>query len=71
MTDAAPEIVAVNLSRRIVLTSDGRVLRMETLLDEDGLTTDLPSCAVAAVAGAGGEWYAVLLSEFSDRAVFH
>lgn len=63
-------IVSVSLAHAIAEMSDGRILPVTNLIDEDGDLTNDEDEAVTFVCGDGNEWYADLIEDFPET-TFH
>lgn len=59
-----PDLAAINVRRRLVLTKDDRVLPITDFFDCQGDPTDDAELAVSAVAGEEGCWFAFKLDDF-------
>lgn len=58
---------AVNLTQRLYIDEGGRVFPITNLFDRNG-DECCPDVAVTAVAGEGGCWFSLALSDFEDAA---
>lgn len=56
---------AINLTERLYVDDDGSLYPITNLFDADGDECE-PEDAVSAVAGDGGCWFAINLSEFEN-----
>ena len=64
------DVVAINRARRMALTDDDAVLRLEILLDEDGdETDDIDDALVAIAQHPNGKWWAIDLTAFEEQQV--
>lgn len=62
-------LTTVNLEQRLAVLDDGRSVPVTNLIDRFGDDTNDPAEAVGFVAGAGREWFADSVAEYSDVAV--
>lgn len=58
------DLCVINVSQRLVITTDGRVLPITNMFDCQGEETDDADLAVSAVAGEEDCWFSFLLSNF-------
>lgn len=63
------EVVAINLTRRLVHTSDDRTLPITNLINVFGEDTDEPEEAVVLVCGEPGSFFVVRICDYQGETV--
>lgn len=63
------EVVAINLTRRLVHMSDDRTLPITSLIDAFGDDTDEPEDAVVLVCGEPGAFFVVRIGDYQGETV--
>lgn len=62
------DVTAINLADRIAVSDSGQLLKITTLIDDEGNETDDPSDAVVLVVMASREeWIVVHVDDFTKR----
>lgn len=65
---SALDVSSANLTKRIAVLTDGRVVPVTNLFDAEGNDVTEPDDAVSFVCGEGSTWLACAVEDF-DRAV--